>query len=41
MDTLRQQLDAPDIVTLISSRIEYFSEFDLEEDGATKDWHWC
>ena len=38
MDTLRQQLlDAPDIVTLIGSRIKYLSEFDLDEDGTTQD----
>jgi hypothetical protein len=41
MDTLRQQLDAPDIVTLIGSRIEYLSEFDINKDGATTDWRWC
>jgi hypothetical protein len=41
MDTLCQQLDAPDIVTSIGSRIEYLSEFDIGKDGATTDWHWC
>ena len=42
MDTLCQQLDAPDIlVTLIGSRIEYLSEFNIDEDGTKKDWRWC
>ncbi len=41
MDTLRQQLEAQDIVILIGSRIEYLSEFDINKDGATTDWCWC
>jgi hypothetical protein len=41
MGTLCQQLDAPDIVTLIGSRIEYLSEFYLDKDGTTTEWHCC
>ena len=41
MDTPRHQLDAPDIRTLIGSRIEYLLEFDINEDGTKKDWRWC
>jgi hypothetical protein len=36
MDNLCQQLDAPHIMTLIGSRIEYLSEFDVNEDGTNK-----
>jgi hypothetical protein len=36
MDNLCQQLDAPHIMTLIGSRIEYLSEFDVNEDGTKK-----
>ena len=37
MDTLHQQLDAPDIRTLIGSRIEHLSELDIDNDGTKKD----
>jgi hypothetical protein len=41
MDTLHQQLDTPDIRTLIGSRIKYLSEFNINNDGTKKDWCWC
>ena len=37
----KQQLDAPPLESLIGSRIEYLSEFEMDEAGTVKDTRWC
>ena len=42
MYSKRQKKDAPAIdETLIGKRIEYLSEFDMDEEGTEKESRWC